>query len=312
MSLTVAIQMDPPARLNPAGDSTIVLALEAIRRGYQLYWYPANSLSLRNERLWSGAVRRISFHEQAESFFTQGEPETLVLNEVDAVLMRQDPPFDMSYLSATYLLERLQGATLVANDPFHVRNAPEKIFPLAFAEFMPPTLITRSETDIRDFLREYGDIVVKPVYGYGGHAVFRLQEGGDNVAAILESLLAGPEPLVAQQFRPEVSDKDCRVVMINGKYEGAVGRLPATGEVRANFRVGGSAAKVELTAKQREMCEAIGPELKARGIYFAGLDFIGDWLTEINITSPTGLRPIKQLYSTHPEHAFWDAIELAL
>jgi glutathione synthase len=300
--------MDPPERLNPQGDSTLVLALEAQRRGHALWWYPADSLCWREGRLWTPRARPIRFAE-GEHWYEQNAPESLCLNEVDVVLMRQDPPFDMGYLTATYLLERIHPQTLVVNDPFHVRNAPEKLFPLMFADAMPPTLIAQEVGAIRDFLAEQGDIVVKPLYGYGGHAVFRLHATSDNVEAILETLLARPEPLVAQRFLPEVAEGDRRVVMIDGQVTGLLGRIPAAGEIRANLRVGGSAAAAALTPRQQAICTRLGPELQARGLLFAGVDFIGDWLTEINLTSPTGLRALKQLYGTTPEADFWQAVE---
>jgi glutathione synthase len=309
MALRVALQMDPPERLNPKGDSTVVLALEAQQRGHALWWYPADSLCWRDDRLWTPKARPIQFFEGRDVWYEQQPHETLCLNEVDVVLMRQDPPFDMGYLTATYLLERIHPHTLVANDPFHVRNAPEKLFPLMFADCMPPTLITHEASVIRDFLAEQGDIVVKPVYGFGGHAVFRLNAQSGNIEAILETLLALSEPLVAQRFLPEVRDGDRRVVLIDGKVAGLLGRIPAEGEIRANLRVGGAAAKVTLTPRQQEICDRLTPELQARGLLFAGVDFIGDWLTEINITSPTGLRALKELYGTTPEAVFWDAIE---
>ena len=311
MALRVALQMDPPESFNPRGDSTIVLALEAQRRGHQLWWYRAGSLCWREGRLWSPSARPIRFFDDVTHWFEQDAPAPLTLNEMDVVLMRQDPPFDMAYLTATYLLERIHPQTLVVNDPYHVRNAPEKLIPLLFADCMPPTLITQDADAIRDFLIEQGDIVVKPLYGYGGHAVFRLSGQTGNTEAILETLLSRPEPLVAQRFLPEVTEGDRRVILIDGQVAGLLGRLPAEGEIRANLRVGGTAARAQLTPRQKAICERIGPELKSRGLLLAGVDFIGDWLTEINLTSPTGLRAIKQLDGTTPEVDFWDAVERA-
>lgn len=309
MSLRVAIQMDPPESFNPRGDTTLLLGLEAQRRGHALWWYRADSLCWQGGRLWTPSARAIRFYDDVSHWYEQDAPAPLTLNEVDIVLMRQDPPFDMGYLTATYLLERIHPQVLVVNDPFHVRNAPEKLFPLQFADCMPPTLITQEAGAVRDFLREQGDIVVKPLYGFGGHAVFRLNAQAGNVEAILELLLSRPEPMVAQRFLPEVKDQDRRVVLIDGHVAGLLGRLPAEGEIRANLRVGGTAAQARLTPRQRDICDRLGPELRARGLLLAGVDFIGDWLTEINLTSPTGLRAIKALDGTSPEADFWNAVE---
>jgi glutathione synthase len=306
----VAIQMDAPATFKPYTDTTIVLGLEAQRRGYKLYHYHPSDLSWREGNVVA-PLQEITFHASQEHWFDVGSTHVMPLSEMDVVLMRQDPPYDMSYLSATYLLEMLPKTTLVVNDPAAVRDCPEKIFPLMFAQFMPPTLVTSHPQMVRDFLKEYSDIVLKPLYGYGGMGVFRLKSDGDNVEAILETVMSAkpPLPFMAQRFLPEVRDGDKRIILMDGKVEGVLGRIPAQGEIRANFRAGGSAATGELTPKQLEICDAVGHELVKRNLIFAGLDVIGDYLTEINLTSPTALPAIKRLTGVHPEIAFWDAIE---
>ncbi len=309
MSLRVAIQMDPPARLNPAGDSTIILAQEAAARGHTLYYYEPHWLTCTAGNITTIAYP-LSCTGDPVDWFHLGDAETLNLADMHVVLMRQDPPYDMRYLSATYLLEQVSDHVLVVNNPTVVRNLPEKIFPLHFAEYMPETLIASSKEPVYAFLKEHGDIVIKPLYGFGGHDVFRLREGADNIDAILETLFtANHEPFMAQRFLPEVDSGDRRIILIDGKVEGVSGRIPAAGEIRANFRVGGSAAKAELTPRQQEICDKVGAYCREHGLLFVGLDVIGDYLTEINITSPTGLRAVKDLYGVTPEKRFWDAVE---
>ena len=311
-SRRVAIQMDAPASFKPFTDTTILLGLEAQRRGYQVFHYHPTQLSWKHGEVIA-PLQEITFHPSQDHWFDVGATSTQPLSQMDVVLMRQDPPFDMGYLSATYLLEMLPKTTLVVNDAASVRNCPEKIFPLLFAEFMPPTLVTSNPQMVREFLAEQGDIVLKPLYGYAGLGVFRLKIGGDNLGAILETVMHRPDvPFMAQRFLPEVSDGDKRIVLMDGKVEGVLGRIPAEGEIRANFRAGGSAAMGELSPRQHEICEAVGPELVKRNLIFAGLDVIGDYLTEINLTSPTGLPAIKRLYGNAPDSAFWDAVEKRL
>jgi len=310
MVFEVAIQMDPPEALHPAGDSTILLMEEAQKRGHRLYYYHPSRLFWAEGTLYAPA-QPITLTGDPQSWFALGESVLLDLAGVDAVLMRQDPPYDMAYLSATYLLSRIHPHTLVVNDPTSVRNLPEKIFPLDFAQYMPPTLIASEREPIEDFLRTHGDIILKPLYGHGGHAVFRLRQDSENLQALLEFFFRrGERPVIAQQFLPEVEQRDLRVILINGQVEGVIGRQPAQGEVRSNLRVGGTAVRMELTAHQQKICEEIGATCAEKGILFAGLDLIGDFLTEINITSPTGLRAVKNLYGTAPETAFWDAVEV--
>ncbi len=314
MSLRVAVQMDPPETLNVGGDSTIALMEEAQKRGHSLYYYHPSRLFWAENTLYAPAQPiALTGHSGGEDWFRLGESVLLNLREMDVVLMRQDPPYDMAYLSATYLLSRIHPRTLVVNNPTAVRNLPEKLFPLDFAAYMPPTIIASEREPIEDFLRRYGEVVLKPLYGHGGHAVFRLRQDSENIHALLEFFFRrGDRPVIAQKFLPEVVDQDVRVLLINGKIEGAFGRLPASGEVRANMRVGGTPVRMELSVRQREICEAVGEALLAEGIMLAGLDVIGDWLTEINITSPTGLRAVQTLYGSSPATAFWDAVTMKL
>lgn len=303
----IAIQMDEPASLNAKGDSTIVLALEAQKRGYQLYYYHPSMLSDVQGEITASVAHPITFFDSSETWFELGAAQSLPLNEMDAVLMRQDPPYDMAYLTATYLLERLK--TPVINNPAFVRNAPEKLSILHFADAIPPTLITRDITSIDQFRQQQGDIIVKPLYGYGGRAVYKFSEGDSNLHTLLEHFFTqSREPVMVQRFLPEVVSRDVRVILMNGKVSAAVGRIPAAQEIRANFRVGGSAAKVELNAHQQSICDRVGAWLKDNGVLFAGLDLIGDYLTEINITSPTGLRAAIALYGHNPAVDFWDSI----
>jgi glutathione synthase len=309
MTLRVAIQMDPIESINPKSDSTLLLGVEAIRRSYEVWHYTPGALSVRDGSV-SARARRITFYDNAERYHEFGEARTLNLHDMDVVLLRQDPPFDMGYITSTYVLDMLAPKTLVVNNPTSVRNRVEKLFPVMFRKFMPPTLISGNATDIAAFGKEHKDIVLKPLYGFGGRSVFRTGVGDGNFQALLEMLLAKDEgPLVAQKFLPEVKDGDRRIVMIDGKISGAIGRIPAQGEIRANMRVGGTPAKAELTKRQRDICDAVGLVLKKEGLLFVGLDTIGDWLTEINITSPTGIRAINNLYGVNLEREFWDVVE---
>ena len=314
MSLNVAVQMDPMESIKIGGDSTFHIMLAAQARGHRLYHYLAPDLTMRNGRVVAQA-RPVEVRKQEGDHFTFGDPVRLDLGrDIDVVLMRQDPPFDLSYITATHLLERIQGETLVVNDPAAVRNAPEKVFVLDYARFMPPTMITRSLDETRAFLAEHGEIVVKPLYGNAGTAVFHVGGNGANLSALVELFNASwVEPFMVQAFIPGVASGDKRIVLIDGEVAGAVNRIPGKGEIRSNLAVGGSAAKTELTEREHEICAVMGPELKKRGLLFVGIDVIGgEWLTEINVTSPTGIVSIDAFDGTDTGGMIWDAIDARL
>jgi glutathione synthase len=310
MGLTVAVQMDPMEGINIAGDSTFALMLSAQARGHTLYHYAAGDLSYRDGRVYAPA-RPVSVQRIAGDHFTFGEPRLLDIGaDTDVVLMRQDPPFDLAYITATHLLERIQHETLVVNDPAAVRNAPEKLFVLDYAQFMPPTLITRSLEEARAFHQTHGEVVVKPLYGNAGSAVFHVGKTDANLAALTE--LFGQvwrEPFMVQAFLPDVAKGDKRIVLVDGKPAGAVNRLPKKGEIRSNLAVGGSGAQTELTERELEICGVLGPELAKRGLVFVGIDVIAGYLTEINVTSPTGIVAIDRFNGTDTPALIWDAIE---
>jgi glutathione synthase len=309
MSLKVAFQMDPIESINIMADSTFLLALEAQRRGHEIYHYLPQAMSLKGTKLVAHG-HRLTVRPERGNHFALGEPETLALAEFDVVLLRQDPPFDLAYITTTHLLEHIQPGTLVINDPIQVRNAPEKLFVTHFPELMPPTLISSNATEIIAFREEHADIVVKPLYGNGGAGVFHLKPGDENLTALLELYTKqSREPLMVQRYLPEVRQGDKRIVLIDGEAGGAVARIPAAGEARANLHVGGRAQKTSLTRREREICEAIGPALRERGLVFVGIDVIGDYLTEINVTSPTGLQEINRFDGVKLESDIWDAIE---
>ncbi|WP_066827718.1 glutathione synthase [Sphingomonas mali] len=311
MPLTVAVQMDPMESINIAGDSSFALMLTAQARGHRLFHYTADALNYRDGRVWAKA-HPVTVERVVGKHFTFGEPVNLDLGaEADVVLMRQDPPFDLGYITATHLLERISDKTLVVNDPASVRNAPEKVFVLDFARFMPPTLVTRSLEEARKFLHEHGEIVVKPIHGNGGKAVFKVDREGTNLSALIEVFnTTWREPHMLQAFLPGVASGDKRIVLVDGEIAGAINRVPGEGEFRSNLAVGGSAVKTELTAKEREICAALAPELKKRGLLFVGIDVIGgEWLTEINVTSPTGIVAIERLDGVDVSAMIWDAIE---
>lgn len=314
MPLNVAVQMDPMEKVKIAGDSSFALMLSAQARGHAIWHYDVDALSYMTEGTLKTRARPVTVQRVEGDHFSFGDWETLDLRgDIDVVLMRQDPPFDLSYITATHLLERIQPDTLVVNDPAAVRNAPEKIFVLDFAEFMPPTLITRSLDDVRAFQRQHGDIVVKPLYGNAGSAVFKIGPDDGNLPALAE--LFGDvwvEPYMVQAFLPDVSQGDKRIVLVDGEAAGGVNRLPKKGEIRSNFAVGGSGAQSELTPRELEICEALGPELKKRGLIFVGIDVIGGYLTEINVTSPTGIVSIDNFNGTDTAGMIWDAIESKL
>jgi glutathione synthase len=311
MSLTVAVQMDPMESIRIKGDSTFALMLSAQQRGHRLFHYQAEDLSWSDGRLWARA-HPVTVQRVEGDHFSFGEAMRLDLGEdADVVLMRQDPPFDLGYITATHLLERIAGKTMVVNDPASVRNAPEKVWVLDFARFMPPTLVTRSLDDARAFLAEHGEIVVKPLHGNGGKAIFKVGADGANLSSLIEVFnTAYREPHMIQAFLPAVAKGDKRIVLVDGEIAGAINRIPGEGEIRSNLAVGGSAAKTELTARELEICAALAPELKARGLLFVGIDVIGgEWLTEINVTSPTGIVAIDAFNGTDTAGMIWDAIE---
>jgi len=314
MSLRVAVQMDPLERINIGGDSTFAIMLKAQELGHTLYHYTPEDLSYAEGRLWAMG-NPVKVQHVAGDYYSFGEPRILDLGkEVDVVLMRQDPPFDLGYITATHLLEKIQGETLVVNDPASVRDAPEKIWVLEFPQFMPPTAITRSKGLARKFLAEHGEIVIKPLHGFAGGSVFRIGADGRNLASLIELFnRTYREPHVVQKFLPEIAEGDKRIVLVNGEVAGAVNRVPGEGEIRSNLAVGGTAAKTALTEREEEICAALAPELKRRGLLFVGIDVIGGrWLTEINVTSPTGIVAIDQFNGTDTPGLIWDAIERRL
>ncbi len=311
MSLTVAVQMDPLDSINIAGDSTFALMLSAQDRGHTLFHYSAEDLNYRDGKVWAKA-HPVTVQRVVGDHFSVGQPVNLDLgDEADVVLMRQDPPFDLGYITATHLLERIADKTLVVNDPAQVRNAPEKVFVLDYPQFMPPTLVTRSLDEARKFLAEHGAIVIKPLHGNGGKAIFKVESDGANLSALMEVFnMTWREPHMVQAFLPDVAKGDKRIVLIDGEVAGAINRLPGEGEIRSNLAVGGSAEKSVLTDKEREICAVLGPELKKRGLLFVGIDVIGGtWLTEINVTSPTGIVAISNFDGTDVAGMIWDAIE---
>lgn len=312
MALTAAFQMDHIANLLIAGDSTFALMLEAERRGHRLYHYTPDRLSMRNGRILARA-EQVSVRDEDGSHFDLGTEEPIDLSDLDVVMLRQDPPFDMGYISTTHLLERVHPGTLVVNDPDHVRNAPEKLFVTEFTELTPPTLITRDRSEILAFREEHGDIIVKPLYGNGGAGVFRIAGGDENLAALLEIFEdVYREPFVIQRYLPEVRQGDKRIILVEGEPVGIINRIPAAGEARSNMHVGGRAEAVEMTSRDREICEAIGPTLRERGLIFVGIDVIGAYLTEINVTSPTGIREVKRFGGADIAALIWDAVETRL
>jgi glutathione synthase len=312
MPLDVAFQMDHIARVNIAGDSTFALMLEGQRRGHRLFHYTPDRLAMRDSRV-AARVEKVTVRDEKGDHFTLEPPHEVDLSTFDVVHLRQDPPFDMGYITTTHLLERIHPKTLVVNDPAHVRNAPEKLFVTEFPDLMPPTLITRDESEIRRFRKEFGDIIIKPLYGNGGAGVFRLAGHDENLGSLLEIFAtAYREPYVVQRYLPEVRKGDKRVILIDGKAVGAINRVPAEGEARSNMHVGGRPEKIDLSPRDREICERIGPVLKERGLIFVGIDVIGDYLTEINVTSPTGIREVKRFGGADIAALAWDAIEARL
>ena len=309
MSLSVAVQMDHIASIRLAGDSTFALMLEAQKRGHSLFHYTPDKLTLRSGRV-TAAIEPVAVRDEPGNHFTLGSPEKTDLSTLDVVLLRQDPPFDMAYLSTTYMLERIHPATLVVNDPAEVRDAPEKLLVMNYPELMPETIITRDPDEIRAFRAEFGDIVLKPLYGAGGQGVYHVKPDDDNFSAFLELFMTqSRDPFIAQRYLPAVRAGDKRIILVDGKFAGLVNRVPAEGDLRSNMVRGGAAATTEVSKRDLEICEAIGPELRDRGLIFVGIDVIGDKLTEINVTSPTGIRAIRRLGGPDVAALVWDAIE---
>jgi glutathione synthase len=305
----VAFQMDHIGSIDITGDSSFVLALEAQARGYELWHYEPHHLSLKNSRVMARA-EPLSVRYQAGDHFSLGDTAWIELADMDVVHMRQDPPFDMSYISATHLLDLVHPETLVVNDPTEVRNAPEKLFMLRYPELLAPTMISRDAKAILEFRDEHKDIIVKPLFGNGGAGVFHIAPGDENLNSLLE-MFAGinREPLMVQRYLPEVRDGDKRIILIDGKPVGATNRVPQEGEARSNMHVGGQAVSSQLTEREHHICETIGPDLKARGLIFVGIDVIGGYLTEINVTSPTGIQEVNRFDDVKLEVDIWDAIE---
>ncbi|MBN9531974.1 MAG: glutathione synthase [Alphaproteobacteria bacterium] len=312
MTLLAAVQMDPIERIDIRGDSTFALALEAQARGHTLLYYGPRDLTFLDGTV-SAKVRPLIVRNEVGNHFTLGEMERFDLSKADVVLMRQDPPFDMAYITATHLLERIHPKTLVVNDPFHVRNAPEKLFVTLFKDLMPPTLITSDRDEIKRFRDAHRDIIVKPLYGNGGAGVFRLKPEDENLGALLEMFTAFyREPVIVQRYVPEVRKGDKRIILVDGEFAGAINRVPAAGEARSNMHVGGKAEPTTLSAREMDICKALGPELRARGLLFTGIDVIGDYLTEVNVTSPTGIQEVKRFGGPDGAAMIWDAIERRL
>jgi len=309
MKLRIAVQMDHISTVQIAGDSSFALMLEAQARGHELYHYEVDRLSMRDGRVFA-QCEPVEVRDIEGDHYTLGEVKEENMADMDVILMRQDPPFHMGYITATHLLERLHPKTLVANNPAEVRNAPEKIFVTEFPELMPETLITRSEEEVRKFRDEFKDIIVKPLYGNGGAGVFRIQEGDQNLSSLIEMFHdTWPEPFIAQRYMSEVRAGDKRIILIDGEAVGAINRVPSEHEARSNMHVGGRAEAIGITKREEEICAAIGPELKRRGFIFVGIDVIGDYMTEINVTSPTGIREVKKFGGADIAALFWDAVE---
>ena len=310
MSLTVAVQMDPIASINPLGDSTFAMMLEAQARKHRLVYYTPDTLALRDNQVTASVAPIEVFDKPKGKHFKLGDFARADLGQYDVVLMRQDPPFDMNYITISHILERIHPKTLVVNPPASVRNAPEKILVTEFPELMPPTLVTRDRALIHAFRREHGNIIVKPLYGNGGAGVFFIQEGDHNLASLLELFEQSfREPFMIQRYLPEVRQGDKRIILVDGEAVAGLNRVPSEGEARSNMHAGGRPELSPLTEREKEICAAIGPALKARDMIFVGIDVIGGYLTEINVTSPTGIREIKRFGGPDIAPLIWDAIE---
>ena len=309
MKLKVAIQMDHVSTIDIDGDSTFVLGLEAERRGYDVWHYTPPALIFRDRKVTARA-QPMKLRREKGNHFTLGASEIVDLSTFDVILLRQDPPFDMAYITSTHMLERLHPKTLVVNDPAEVRNAPEKLYVTGFPGLQPPTMITRDPLAIADFRARQGDVILKPLYGNGGAGVFRLKSDDPNLDSLLELFFASNrEPVIVQKFLPAVVKGDKRILIVDGEPVGVVNRVPQAGQVRSNLHVGGRAESIDLTARDREICAQIGGDLKRRGLIFVGIDVIGDYCTEINVTSPTGAQQLKRFTGVDATALMWDAIE---
>jgi glutathione synthase len=309
MALNIAVQMDHVSTVNVLGDTSFALSLEAQRRGHRLYHYTPDRLAMLNGKVFA-AVEEMTVRDEKGNHFALGDRVRTDLSEMDVVLLRQDPPFDMNYITTTHILERIHPKTLVVNDPAWVRNSPEKIFVTEFPDLMPETLITKDPAEVAAFRRQYGDIIIKPLYGNGGAGVFHLAEADRNLASLLEMFAQlFREPFIVQRYLKDVRKGDKRIILIDGEPVGAINRVPAETESRSNMHIGGRAEKTELTERERAICAAIGPSLRQRGFILVGIDVIGDWMTEINVTSPTGIREVKRFGGADIAALFWDAVE---
>ena len=309
MPLRVAVQMDHVSTVNIVGDTTFALSLEAQRRGHELFHYTPDRLTQENGRVFA-RVEEMRVRDEKGDHYSLGAPVRADLSEMDVVLLRQDPPFDMNYITTTHILDRIHPKTLVVNDPAWVRNSPEKIFVTEFPDLMPETLITRDAAEVAAFRRAHGDIIIKPLYGNGGAGIFHMRSDDRNLASLLEMFSQMfREPFIVQRYLPEVRKGDKRIILVDGQAVGAVNRVPAEHDSRSNMHVGGRAEAAGLTAREREICERIGPSLRQRGFILVGIDVIGDFLTEINVTSPTGVREVKRFGGADIAALFWDAVE---
>ncbi len=309
MTLNIAVQMDPIARINHKGDSTFAMLLEAQKRGHRLSYYTPDKLSLRGNDVVA-PVQPLEVRDVEGDYFTLGVPERVNMEGFDVVLLRQDPPFDLAYITSTHLLERIHPKTLVVNDPASVRNAPEKIFVMGFNDLMPPTLISRDKDEINAFRAEHGAVVMKPLHGHGGAAVFRVLPQDMNFGSLYDLFsVTFKEQWVIQRFLPEVKHGDKRIILVDGEFAGAVNRVPAEDDLRSNMVRGGAAKSTELSPREREICERVGPALRERGLLFVGIDVIDGNLTEINVTSPTGIRAIAKLGGPDVAARIWDVVE---
>jgi glutathione synthase len=309
MKLNVAVQMDPIARINIRGDSTFGLLLEAQKRGHGLSYFTPDKVSLVGDEVVA-PVQLLTVRDEADDHFTLGEPKREPLANFDVILLRQDPPFDLAYITSTHLLERIHPKTLVVNDPASVRNAPEKLFVMNFPQLMPPTLISRDLDEINAFRDVHGAVVMKPLHGHGGAAVFRVMPQDMNFGSLYDMFsVTFKEPWVIQRFLPDVKHGDKRIILVNGEFAGAVNRVPAPDDLRSNMVRGGAAQATDLSDREREICNTIGPALRERGLLFVGIDVIDGYLTEINVTSPTGIRAVKRLGGPDIAAMIWDNIE---